>query len=92
MSNPTNYLVVCRALKRAVSLCHELIEYLVDNHIPCRVVKRGPYILVDVIGLETIIRFTSERKCSEAMTGFIGWAVTGEQVEEWLDAAKEHEK
>lgn len=89
---PNNYLVVCKNLKRAAYAHHQLVEYLVDNHIPCRVVKTGPWILIDLLHEKMMIRFTSERKYEEVVLGAHDWwEVTGEQVEQWLDAAEKGE-
>lgn len=87
MSN--NYLVVCQTLKRAAYIHNWLVNYLVSNHIPCRVIKTGPYILIDLLEEQMMIRFTSIRKYEEIALGLHDWLeVTGEQVEEWLNAAE----
>lgn len=88
-----NCLVVCKSLKRASYAHRRLAEYLVEHHIPCRVIKSGSLILIDLLHEKMIIRFTSERKYEEVILGAHDWwEVTGYQVEQWLDAAEEHEK
>ena len=86
--NESDYLVVCPSLKRA-AMCHErLYNYLAMQLIPCRAIKSGSMVLIDIMGTHMIIKFTSERKYDECSKGFRGSVVSEAQVDEWLDAAE----
>lgn len=91
--NRTNYLVVCQNLKQASFVCRLLEMYLSVHDIPYRVVNRGGHIFIELLCRMVTVRFTSKRKYEEVVLGAHDWwVVTGDQVEEWLDAAEEHEK
>lgn len=91
--NTYYFLVVSPNKKRAAMLSKSLAKYLLLEDVRFRVVETGRYYIIDIGGYRrTVIRFVSERQFYEASTGFHGWVVDEQQVEEWLDAAEKGEE
>ena len=88
-----DYLIVSRTKKDVTYVYRQFREYLLKLKDACvHVQNRYQTVIIDSEGFHSKIRFVSEREYIKASIGFRGWALSGYDLEQWLDAAEEYER